>query len=632
MNEKVKTLLLADSQIDEITALKLAVESEMPDVKVITADRGESALQLAAERPLVAAVADMRLSDMSGIKLLMKLKAEAPHVTTMLMTDAATSRIQALCLEAGIDLCLQKPVSVSRLRAALGKGAESSGMVFRGTLDQLSVPEVLQLVGDREPPMLMRIDSLKGQGAIEICKGEVVHARVNGQIGEPAIYELVSWREGHFEVVDVLWHEERTIAKPLHQILLRAAAIEQERQDQAAQAIEKSESKAKPEETFFAPNQRTASVSSVWEHMPQYNRSAGQPVPSHQRARAVAMATMPAFSAYYKERGGGEPLRLKAKDPRPPRAPEPATVEVSPPSRSHPGPRRGPIKLPSARRLMAAGAIAACALFALVNYSGLFSIQYGRNLAPAFMDLVQDVVPGGARASRTSAPVHKEARREAPNMISNNSLTAMKDAGSALHRDAAQAAGVEAVPVTWAAYSIGVRDDDRLLVGVNHVGVRGDVFDQLGLDANPWVELRCTKGRQMGGYAVRLDDGPEAVVLSRAMAQGFGYGTEDLTEVRMRPVEWAQSVGQSLSFNANRELPGKFCAYWYSVGLSLKSLKAAGLVPGAHAVIRGPAGLQTVRVQLVDRGQPDEIWLSKPVRDAVGGAEDGTSLTLFPKG
>jgi hypothetical protein len=52
--------------------------------------------------------------------------------------------------------------------------------------------------------------------------------------------------------------------------------------------------------------------------------------------------------------------------------------------------------------------------------------------------------------------------------------------------------------------------------------------------------------------------------------------------------------------------------------VSLEALKRIGLTPGSHAVVRGPSGYQSVRVQLVDRGNDQEIWLSQPVRDSIG--------------
>ncbi len=37
------------------------------------------------------------------------------------------------------------------------------------------------------------------------------------------------------------------------------------------------------------------------------------------------------------------------------------------------------------------------------------------------------------------------------------------------------------------------------------------------------------------------------------------------------------------------------------------------------------------RVQLVDRGHGKEIWLSQPVRDAVGASSEDVQIKLFPK-
>lgn len=634
MNEQSKTILLADSQIDEITALKLAVESGMPDLKVVTADRGDRALALADERPLKAVIADLRLSDMSGLKLLMKVKGRHPEVIAIMMSDTGGERAEAMCREAGIDGFLNKPFTATQLQSLLGCVGADKGAVFRGLLEQLSVPEVLQLVVDREPPMLMRIDSEHGQGSIEIVGGEVVHARANGRIGEQAFYELVTWHQGHFEVVDVLWPEERTIAMPLAQILLRAASHEAAHREEKIREESQRNKQARPAPTFFGAE--NASSGTVWEYMTHYKRPSAGVQASRQASRAAAMAAMPAFSAYYVERGGGQRLRFKARESRPPAPPEPLPLETAPPSPARPGPLRRPVRLPSARRVLLASALAACAVMVVAHFGGLFTVNYARDFAPAFMDMISDVVPGvergeRARQSRRTEAAPSVATRQTGNTISNSRLSPAPAATPGAQVALSNSGQAEPAAAVWSVRSVGIRDDERLLTGVNHVGVRADLYDQLKLEENPWVDLRCDKGRRMGGFAVRIDNTPESVVMTRSMARGFGYGLEDLHDVRLRPVEWTRKPGQSVAFETQRELPGRFCSYWYAVGLSLSAMQEAGLAPGAYAVVRGPQGLQTVRVQLVDRGRTEEIWLSKPVREAIGELEGGGSITLFPK-
>ncbi len=636
MKKQDQTILLADSQIDEIAALKQAIESGIPGTKVVTADRGDRALDLADSRPLRAVLADMRLSDMSGLKLLMKLKASHPEVVAIMLSDAGGDRAESLCREAGIDGFLEKPLSIPRLHAMLGGIGEGEGAVFRGTLRDLSVPDVLQLVVDREPPMLMRIDSELGQGAIEIVGGEVVHARVNGKIGEQAFHELVTWQAGHFEVVDVLWPEERTIAMPLQQILVRAAAYAETKRTEEAREESRRMQEARPATSFFDSTTQSATAGSIWDYTSHYTRPGAPASAASRSTRAAAMAAMPAFAAYYRERGGGQPLRFKARESRPPAPPEPAPVETAPPAPPSPGPMRRPVRLPSARRILVASSLAICAIMAVAHFSGLFTVQYARDFAPAFMDMVHDIVPGAerqerARQTRRTANAEPSAASVA---ISNNRLAPAapsRHAGQATQGIRRQNVAAETTEAPWHRLTVGVRDDDQLLSGVNHVGVRADLFDQLQLGTNPWVDLRCTQGRRMGGFAVRIDHSPEPVIMTRSMARGFGYGLEDVYEVNLRPVEWANRPGQSVAFETQRDLPGRFCTYWYSVGLSLSAMQEAGLTPGAHAVVRGPQGLQTVRVQLVDRGRDNEIWLSKPVRDAVGDVEGSGAIVLFPK-
>ena len=123
------------------------------------------------------------------------------------------------------------------------------------------------------------------------------------------------------------------------------------------------------------------------------------------------------------------------------------------------------------------------------------------------------------------------------------------------------------------------------------------------------------------------------MLLTQELADALAKPGMPLTHVRLRKVDWRRKAGTSaLEFARVRNLSGKYCEYWYSVGLSLAAMSEAGLVPGADAEIHGPGGNQAVRVQLYDRGEVDEIWLSQPVRDAIGLPADGAvSLRLMTK-
>lgn len=624
------TILLADSQIDEVTALKLSIESQVGNCRVVSTDNGAHAMAIANDHDFHAVISDLRLNDMSGLKLLLRMKAACPTIKTVLMSDCATDNAKKMGLDSGVDYYIEKPIDVALLATQLGMELgpeEQTDSIFRGTLDNLNIPDALQLVIGRTSPMLMRIDSPNGVGAIEIADGQVIHARLNGRIGEQAFFELVCWTEGQFEVIDVVCSEERTIAIPLPQLLMKAAAFQSERPsiDQQSETIALEKIR---QQSFFESKATAPTVNTVWENMSHYKQRESnwdQPASNKPTPR---MKPIPSINAYRSSRKDTEkPLAFK-KAPRQVRYSTPNVSDLisAPITSSYDRNRFRPVELPSARRLLVASLCACCMLVAGVRYFGLLETHYGRDIGASAADLVEQIAPEAGVLDQLGFLLERKVKMSNKVVIDNNSIQAH------LKQDEPSEPVLRPTPAAqqWPSYTLSVQNHKMLLTAPNLIGVAAELYDQLRLQTNPWIEVQNTEGTQIGGMAVRIEAGAQDLILNTSMARVLSLSAENVSTVRMGQVSWQDKTKQSLTFAKSKDLPGRFCEYWYAVGVSLPSLQKAGLTPGETAIIRGPSGMLPVRVQLVDRGNDELIWLSKPVCDAVGVAPGSDSVKLFP--
>jgi hypothetical protein len=459
--------------------------------------------------------------------------------------------------------------------------------------------------------MLMRIDSPRGDGSIEIDDGQVTHARANDVVGEKAFYRMVGWTEGHFEVVDVVCPEERTISLSLPQLLMNAV---QYLESPEAELDERAESAKDGYIPFFAPEETAPDASHVWAPMANYARPRLDP--SLRRRVAPSDIESPeihrlsAFRPTVQE--NDVQLRFKPKRLEPQRLSARAPANIRP---------RRVSFAPAARRIAVACLIATGTLLVGARYTGLISNQYGRDLAPIFGKLFGDYSPAAEDSSDQTALVKpSESYRDLRQY-------AYEDSGTQFAR------GSHASSTTLPALSVSVTQHDDLNGSANSVGVSDAVYQRMGLHSSPWVEVTGPAGKRVGALAVLINDAVSPVLLTQELADALAKPGAPLTHVRLRKVDWRRNPGQdAMEFGQSRNLSGKFCEYWYSVGLSLEAMSAAGLMPGADAEIRGPGGSQAVRVQLYDRGDADEIWLSQPVREAIGtDADETVTVKLFPK-
>lgn len=91
-------------------------------VRILEADSGERALQMARDNAVDAFLLDMRMGDMNGIELCRALRAMAQYRSAPIIFVTAVDQREVLqwAFEAGADDFIQKPLHAMVLRRRLG--------------------------------------------------------------------------------------------------------------------------------------------------------------------------------------------------------------------------------------------------------------------------------------------------------------------------------------------------------------------------------------------------------------------------------------------------------------------------------------------------------------------------------
>jgi hypothetical protein len=76
-------------------------------------------------------------------------------------------------------------------------------MSLDGTLQSLSLPNLIQLHCNQQQTVLVRLVHPPREGLLAFTKGELVYASLGTLTGEEALYELLGWDEGEFHVSEV---------------------------------------------------------------------------------------------------------------------------------------------------------------------------------------------------------------------------------------------------------------------------------------------------------------------------------------------------------------------------------------------------------------------------------------------
>jgi len=96
-------------------------------------------------------------------------------------------------------------------------------MAFQGSLKELPLPDIIQLVSVSGKTGVFSLKTADLSGEIYLHDGEIVHAVAGDVQGEEAVYELAIWQEGDFVFKPGAETDQRTIKKSNTNLLMEAA-------------------------------------------------------------------------------------------------------------------------------------------------------------------------------------------------------------------------------------------------------------------------------------------------------------------------------------------------------------------------------------------------------------------------
>jgi len=96
-------------------------------------------------------------------------------------------------------------------------------MAFQGSLKELPLPDIIQLVSVSGKTGKFTLTRDGDRGYIYLKNGQMVHALVGDLVGEEAIYSLAIWNQGEFQFNPGEEPERQTITKSNTNLLMEAA-------------------------------------------------------------------------------------------------------------------------------------------------------------------------------------------------------------------------------------------------------------------------------------------------------------------------------------------------------------------------------------------------------------------------
>ncbi len=211
-------ILIADGDPDIIQYLSGTLKANGFDT--LNTSSGVDALKIYKKDSPDLVVTDLSLTEIDGMQLLEELKDYDPTVKVIITTENTDKDIIARAFRTGALDILEKPLEpeylISKIRDLLAREDHA----LEGNLQMMSLASIIQINCEERNQAQLSLNHMGKDATIFFQDGEMIHAEVGGLIGEDAIYSLLRWEEGSFQVKIGTAPRSITINKPWSGLLL----------------------------------------------------------------------------------------------------------------------------------------------------------------------------------------------------------------------------------------------------------------------------------------------------------------------------------------------------------------------------------------------------------------------------
>lgn len=198
-------IVVAEPTLTEM--LRAALEP-LP-AEVLEARHGEEALHLARVHAPQLVLIQTILHGMSGFEVAETLTRDAATAAMPFVFVGALGAPQETVrgLGMGAEDYLVAPIDAEELRARLRRilrhrlPAAAQPVLASGTLDVISLPSLLQVLEGERTSARIRLQRGAEEGEILVAGGQIVDAVQRTRRGKPALFQLLGWGEGRFQML-----------------------------------------------------------------------------------------------------------------------------------------------------------------------------------------------------------------------------------------------------------------------------------------------------------------------------------------------------------------------------------------------------------------------------------------------
>lgn len=204
-------ILVADGDPKNLQILKENLEAS--GFAVITVSNGNKAWEEIQQMPPNLVLTEINLPGLDGYQLLERLQADpnTKSIPLIFLTNQREIQQRVRGFEMGAKDYLVKPLHVKEviahirmvLRRLERRKTEQmeTYMKFSGRLDQLNLADLIESFGVERKSGVLTLSNGRRTGQVYFRDGAVVNSSLGDLKQEPAIYQMMPWNKGYFNMV-----------------------------------------------------------------------------------------------------------------------------------------------------------------------------------------------------------------------------------------------------------------------------------------------------------------------------------------------------------------------------------------------------------------------------------------------
>jgi DNA-binding response OmpR family regulator len=197
MVKNLKKVLIVDDEETLTWSMARSLSRDKDKYEVIIANNGKEALNLLTKSKVDLVISDIRMPDINGLDLLVKIRKEYPQTKVIIMTAYGSSDVHKEANRRGSLYYVEKPFEISDIRKIIIDLIDKK-KGFKGKVFGLQLTDIIQMNCLSRLTTTLVITRDGEKGVIYLNEGEIIHAECGEEKGTDAFYQILSWQEGEF--------------------------------------------------------------------------------------------------------------------------------------------------------------------------------------------------------------------------------------------------------------------------------------------------------------------------------------------------------------------------------------------------------------------------------------------------